>query len=218
MPVITKTPVCHGVEYNDKAASLSCVFDTKEEYITHLIRNKEIEKDPHRYDDGLIHLRGTLKVDARVKRGLNWNDVVATSAIIEQGMINRYQYLPKTMKGVKTTLGIPSLELYMLHNNFDTACPNGGYAVSVLRIPEQASHLDFSSVRAKLTLFYGQRIALSHLPQSGNILGLSPRHLEIDCPDAYHVAKQKGCGAEVLNILKPRSIVAACIYRLINRK
>ena len=218
MPGTIKTPVCHGVEDNSQAFSISCVFDTKEEYITHLIRTKEIEKDPRRYNDGMIHLRGVLKIDQRVRKGLNWNDVVATSAIVEPGMINRYQYLPKTMKGVKTCLGIPSLELYMLHNNFDTACPGGGYAADILRIPEQASHLDFSSVRAKLTLFYGKRIALSRLPKSDSIMGLSPRHLEIDCPDAYHVARQKGCGAEILNVLKPRSMVAAYIYRLINRK
>ena len=218
MPVTIKTPVYHGVDDSNHKTALSCVFDTKEEYITHLIRNKEIEKDPRHYDDGLIHLRGTLKVDARVKKGLNWNDVVVTSAIIESGMISRYQYLPKTTKGIKTTLNIPNLELYMLHNNFDTICTSGIYDVDILRIPEQASHLDFSSVRAKLTLFYGKRIALSHLPQSRAVLGLSPHHLEIDCPDAYRVAKQKGCGVEVLNILKARSIVAAYIYRLINRK
>ena len=66
---------------NDKISSF--VFDTKEEFISHLIKTKEIKKDPSRYNDGLIHLIGTLKVDNRVKKGLNWNDVVVTAAIVD---------------------------------------------------------------------------------------------------------------------------------------
>lgn len=218
MPVKNKTPVNHGVDNSDYQTEVSCIFDTKEEYITHLIRQKEISKDPRRYNDGMIHLLGTLKINQRVKKGLNWNDVVATSAIVDKGMISRYQYLPKTKKGVKTFLNIPNLELYMLHNNFDTICSNGQYTLGTLRISSEASHLDFSSVRANLTLFYGERIALSRLPQSKNILGLSPAHLEIDCPDAYRVAKAKGCGSEVLNILKPRSQIFAYFCRLLGKK
>ncbi len=218
MPVISKTPVNHGVKDKEQTTSLSCVFDTKEEYITHLIRQKEIKKDSRHHNDGMIYLIGTLKIDNRVKKGLNWSDVVATSAIVEKGMISRYQYLPKTRKGIKTSLGIPNLELYMLHNNFDTICKNGHYHLDTLRISNEASHLDFSSVSTKLTLFYGQRMALSRLPKSGNIFGLSPANLEIDCPDAYHVAKEKGCGSEILNILKPRSLLVACFYRLIGKK
>ena len=218
MPVTRQTPVNHGVENIETTNTLSCVFDTKEEYITHLIRQKEINKDPRQYNDEMIHLIGTLKIDNRVKKGLNWSDVVATSAIVAKGMISRYQYLPKTQKGVKTSLGIPNLELYMLHNNFDTICKNGHYHLDTLRISSEASHLDFSSVSAKLTLFYGERIALSKLPKSKNIFGLSPSHLEIDCPDAYHVAKEKGCGSEVLNILKPRSPIITYFYRLLGKK
>ena len=217
MPGITTTPVCHGVEQINQTAA-SCVFDTKEEFIAHLIRTKEIKKDPRRYNDDMIHLLGTLKIDRRVKKGLNWNDVIATSAIVEKGMISRYQYLPRTCKGVRTSLSVPSLELYMFHNNFNAICKNGIYIIDLFRISEQASHLDFSSVRTKLALFYGQKIALSKLPQADNILGLNPSHLEIDCPDAYRTAKLKGCGTEVLNMLRPHHPVMACIYRLIKRK
>lgn len=209
------TPVCSGVLQNN---STSCVFDTKEEFIAHLIRNNEIKKDTRRYHDGLIHLSGTLKIDGRVKKGLNWNDVVATSAIVAPEMISRYQYLPRTHKGIKTTLKIPSLELYMLHNNFSAICKNGGYIVDQFRIPEHASHLDFSSVSAKLTLFYGQRIALSHLPKAKAVLGLASRHLEIDCPDAYHVAKEKGCGNDILNVLRPQSFFTVYVSKLFGQK
>ena len=215
---MTKAPVNHGVHNINQSTDVSCVFDTKEEYITHLIRNKEINKDPHNYNDGMIHLIGTLKIDNRVKKGLNWNDVVVTAAIVEKGMISRYQYLPKTKKGIKTNLSIPNLELYMLHNNFDTICSNGHYTLNILRISSEASHIDFSIVRSKLTLFYGQHIALSKLPRSNNILGLNPSHLEIDCPDAYRVAKERGCGSEVLNTLKPRSQLVAYVYRLLGKK
>ncbi len=218
MPVTNKAPVYRGVEIQSTLSSLSCVFDTKEEYITHLIQTKEIKKDPRHYQDGAIHLLGTLKIDGRVKKGLNWNDVVATSAIVEKGMISRYQYLPRTHKGIKTNLNIPSLELYMLHNNFSAICTKGHYEVDLFRISEQASHLDFSSVRANLTLFYGQKIALSRLPQAKNVLGLNLSRLEIDCPDAYHVAKSKGCGVEVLNWLKPKNYLISSFCRLIGKK
>ena len=133
-------------------------------------------------------------------------------------MISRYQYLPRTIKGVKTSLNIPSLSLYMFHNNFNAICSGDHYKVDLFRIPEHASHLDFSSVSANLTLFYGQRIALSRLPKAKNVLGLSPRHLEVDCPDAYHIAKEKGCSPDILNILRPHNPVIACIYRLIGKK
>ncbi len=218
MPVTSKTPVCRGVESQKTASSLSCVFDTKEEYITHLIKIKEIKKDPRHYHDDAIHLLGTLKIDGRVKKGLNWSDVVATSAIVEKGMISRYQYLPRTYKGIKTGLSIPSLELYMLHNNFNAICKKDHYEVDLFRISEQASHLDFSSVRANLTLFYGKKIALSRLPQAKNILGLNLSRLEIDCQDAYRVAKCKGCGTEVLNWLKPKNPLVSILYRFIGKK
>ncbi len=218
MQITNKAAVYRELCGIDNHSSTSCVFDTKEEYITHLIKTKEIKKDPHRYNDGLIHLIGTLKVDNRVKKGLNWNDVVATSAIVEKGMISRYQYLPRTIKGVKTSLNIPSLSLYMFHNNFNAICSGDHYKVDLFRIPEHASHLDFSSVSANLTLFYGQRIALSRLPKAKNVLGLSPRHLEVDCPDAYHIAKEKGCSPDILKILRPHNPVIACIYRLIGKK
>ncbi len=218
MQIACKSASCRDCSDSNINSTISCVFDTKEEYIAHLIKIKEIKKDTRRHSDGLIHLKGTLKIDGRVKKGLNWNDVVSTTAIVEKGMISRYQYLPRTYKGIKTSLSIPSLELYMFHNNFSAICTNKHYEVDLFRISEQASHLDFSSVSANLTLFYGQRIALSRLPKAKNILGLSSKHLEVDCPDAYHVAKEKGCGADILNILRPKNPVVACIYRLIGKK
>lgn len=209
------TPAYSGVQY---PKTNSCVFDTKEEFIAYLIRNNEIKKDTSRYNDDMIHLSGTLKIDDRVKKGLNWNDVVATSAIVEDGMISRYQYLPRTHKGIKTALDIPSLELYMLHNNFSAICTNNTYAVDLFRIPANAGHLDFSSVSANLTLFYGQRIALSKLPKSKGVLGLSPASLEVDCPNAYRVAKEKGCGTDILNVLRPQNMFTVCVNKLFGQK
>ena len=215
MPINKQTSYVFEVDNTKTDKFSSFVFDTKEEFITHLIKTKEIKKDPSRYNDGLIHLIGTLKIDNRVKKGLNWNDVVSTTAIVEKGMISRYQYLPRTFKGVKTNLDIPSLALYMFHNNFDAICCDDHYSVDLLRIPAHASHLDFSSVSSKLTLFYGHRIALSKLPKANSILGLSPKHLEVDCSDAYHIAKTKGCGADILDVLRPQNPIFAYFSRLI---
>ncbi|MBR2921890.1 MAG: hypothetical protein IKC10_01070 [Alphaproteobacteria bacterium] len=217
MPTNKQTSCVFEVDNTKTDKFSSFVFDTKEEFITHLIKTKEIKKDPSRYNDGLIHLIGTLKIDNRVKKGLNWNDVVSTAAIVDKGMISRYQYLPRTVKGVKTFLDIPSLALYMFHNNFDAVYKNEHYSVDLFRIPAHASHLDFSSVSSKLTLFYGHRIALSRLPKAKSILGLSPKHLEVDCPDAYHVAKEKGCGTDILDVLRPQNPIFAYINRVIKK-
>ncbi len=217
MPTNKQTSCVFEVDNTKTDKFSSFVFDTKEEFITHLIKTKEIKKDPSRYNDGLIHLIGTLKIDNRVKKGLNWNDVVSTAAIVDKGMISRYQYLPRTVKGVKTVLDIPSLALYMFHNNFDAVYKNEHYSVDLFRIPAHASHLDFSSVSSKLTLFYGHRIALSRLPKAKSILGLSPKHLEVDCPDAYHVAKEKGCGTDILDVLRPQNPIFAYINRVIKK-
>lgn len=218
MPITKQTSAFNEVANIKNDNSKSFVFDTKEEFITHLIKTKEIKKDPSRYNDGLIHLIGTLKIDNRVKKGLNWNDVVATTAIVENGMISRYQYLPRTFKGIKTQLDIPNLDLYMFHNNFDAICNNKYYNVDLLRIPAHASHLDFSSVSTKLTLFYGHRIALSRLPKANNILGLSPKHLEVDCSDAYHIAKSKGCGSDILEVLRPQNPILSYFRKILRKK
>jgi hypothetical protein len=42
--------------------------------------------------------------------------------------------------------------------------------------------------------------------------------LVVDCPDAYYVARDKGCSAEILKILKPHNPMTACLYRLIRSK
>ena len=105
----------------------------------------------------------------------------------------------------------------MFHNNFDAVYKNEHYSVDLFRIPAHASHLDFSSVSSKLTLFYGHRIALSRLPKAKSILGLSPKHLEVDCPDAYHVAKEKGCGTDILDVLRPQNPIFAYINRVIKK-
>lgn len=190
-------------------------FPTIWEYISYLIKTNEIKKDTQRYDDDLIHLCGTLKIDSRVKKGLNWSDVVVNSAIVEDGMISSYQYLPMTSKGVKTALEIPSLELYMKHNNYNAVYTGNRYHVETLRISEQASNLDFSSVSANLTLFYGKNIALSHLPQSKTLLGLSSKGLKIDCPNPYEKAIESGCGEEILKELKPKSFLSRCFQKVV---
>lgn len=191
---------------NDKRISLKgvCVFDTKEEFIAHLIRTEQIQKDTHPSpDDGLIHLKGVLKIDSRVKSGLNWNDVVVTSAVVEEGKVSRYQYLPLTYKGVTTDLKAPDLQQYMQHNNYGAVFKDDMWHVEVLRIPESATHLNFSSVKSQLTLFYGQQINLSDLPYSRNLFGLSPHRLGVDCVNARRIAQQKGCGKEILKLLPP---------------
>ena len=218
MPNIKQISSCCEIDKNKQQNTPQCFFETKEEFIAHLIKNKEILKDPHRHSDGLIHLKGTLKIDDRVKKGLNWNDVVVTSAIVDKGMISRYQYLPRTHKGIKTSLRVPSLALYMFHNNFNAICIKDKYVVDMFRIPAHASHLNFSSVSANLTLFYGEKIALSCLPKAKHILGLRPEHLEIDCSNPYKVAKSKGCSEEVLKFLRPQNTLIACIYNIIGYK
>ena len=64
-------------------------------------------------------------------------------------------------------------------------------------------------------MLYGHRIALSRLPKANSILGLSPKHLEVDCSDAYHIAKDKGCGADILDVLRPQNTILAYFNRLI---
>lgn len=177
------------------------VFETKEEFITMLIRKGEIKKDTHHYNDGCIHLLGVLKINKRVKKYLSWNDVVVTSAVVETGMVSKYQHLPKTYKGVTTTLRAPDVDTYMQHNNYGAEYRDNKWYVDVLRIPESASHLNFSNVNANMTLFYGHQISLSNLPYSKNILGLAPYSLGIDCSNAYKTAQQKGCGKEILKTL-----------------
>ena len=182
-------------------------FETKEEFIAHLIKIGEIKKSARSDStDGLIYLQGCLKIDKRVKPFLSWNDVVTTSAVVEPGMVSRYQYLPKTYKGVTTTLTAPDLKSYMEHNNYGAEYKDNKWYVSTLRIPESATHLDFSSVNTDLTLFYGHQISLSSLPYSKSILGLSPYSLGIDCPNPRKVAQQKGCGNEILKTLPPSNM------------
>lgn len=218
MPDNNDVPSRDGEEGSLQNLSNSHVFETKWDYIIYLIEKGIIYRDMRRHDDDLIHLCGTLPIDSRVKKGLNWDDVVVTSAIVEPGMVSKYQYLPKTYKGVKTTLKIPSLELYMKHNNYNAVCTDNKYYVDLFRISEQASDLDFSSVSANLTLFYGDHIALSHLPKSKSILGISTKNLEIDCQDSYRVAKQKGCSEEILSVLRPQSSIATYFYRFVGKK
>ena len=180
----------------------SCTFDTKEEFIAHLIRIGEIQKSPHHLpNDGFICLQGVLKIDHRVKSGLNWSDVITTSAIVADGQISNYKYLPLTTKGITTNLKAPDLAQYMLHNNYGATCKNNQWYVNTLRIPESASHLDFSPVHARQTLFYGRQINLSQLPYSRMIFGLSPQYLGIDCPNARQIARNKGCGKDILKIM-----------------
>jgi hypothetical protein len=197
------------IQYNEvksKSQTEISHFETKEEFISYLIEKKELTKDTHHSNsDGFIYLKGVLKIDKRVKSGLNWSDVVVTSAIVEDGQISKYHFLPMTYKGIKTKLKAPDIVAYMKHNNFDAQIKNNFWHVKTFRIPESAEHLDFSSVKTELTLFYGKRIELSKLPIAGITLGLGLKELSIDCPNAYNKAKEKGCGRDILTALQPRS-------------
>lgn len=208
-------PAISGItDKNEIKRSQSSIdaFETKEEFIAHLIKIGEV-KISTRSDntDGCIYLQGCLKIDKRVKKFLSWNDVVVTSAVVEPGMVSRYQYLPRTEKGVTTTLRAPDLKSYMEHNNYGAEYRDNKWYVNTLRIPESATHLDFSNVNAELTLFYGHQISLSSLPYSKNILGLSPYSLGIDCPNARKLAQQKGCGKEILKALPAPNPLAGFI-------
>ncbi|MCQ2740679.1 MAG: hypothetical protein MJ210_00975 [Alphaproteobacteria bacterium] len=55
---------------------------------------------------------------------------------------------------------------------------------------------------------------MSHLPQSKTLLGVSPENLEIDCPNPYKVAKQKGCSKEILETLKPENPLSRCLQMI----
>ncbi|MCQ2740678.1 MAG: hypothetical protein MJ210_00970 [Alphaproteobacteria bacterium] len=141
MPITSnQQPSSSGTEKT--LQNLSNPFETKEEFLLSLIANQEIKKDPRHYNDNLLHLIGTLVIDERVKIGLPWNGVATTSAIVKAGMVSKYEYLPVTSKGVKTALEIPSLELYMKHNNYNAVYTGNRYHVETLRISEQASNLD----------------------------------------------------------------------------
>lgn len=192
-----------------KPQSSMHAFETKEEFIAHLIRTGEIQKDPHHpCNDGFIYLKGVLKIDKRVKRFLSWKDVIVTSAVVDSGMISKYQYLPKTYKGVTTNLKAPDLKSYMEHNNYGAKHTEDKWIIDdIFRISDDASHLDFSSVEVtNVTLFYGHQIQLSKLPYSKSILGLSPYSLGIDCPNPRKIAQQKGCGPEILKTLPPSNM------------
>lgn len=198
-----------------KSQSDICDFETKEEFIAHLISIGEVKKSTRPGNsDGCIYLEGCLKIDKRVKRLLAWDDVVVTSAVVEDDMVAHYEYLPKTYKGVTTSLEVKDLKTYMEHNNYGAEFKENRWYVNTLRIPETASHLDFSSVSADLTLFYGHQISLSNLPYSKNILGLAPYCLGIDCPNARKVAQQKGCGKEILKTLPAANLFAGFIDNL----
>lgn len=204
-----ESTVYETIQYNEvksKSQTEISHFETKEEFITYLIEKKELTKDTHHHNnDGFIYLKGVLKIDQRVKSGLNWSDVVVTSAIVEDGKISKYNFLPMTYKGIKTKLKAPDTVSYMKHNNFDAQIKNNFWHVKTFRIPESAEHLNFSSVKAELTLFYGKRIDLSKLPIADITLGLGLKELSIDCPNAYNRAKEKGCGRDILIALQPKS-------------
>lgn len=187
------------------AQSGAHTFETKEEFIAHLIRIGEIQKDTrHHEDDGCIYLQGILRIDRRVKPFLNWNDVIVTAAVVEEGMVSRYQYLPRAYQGIQTEMKAPSLAAYMQHNNWGAEFKDDQWFVKKLHIRKVSEHLDFSHVDvAKDTLFSGQGISLSRLPKTHRyIVGLNPYSLEIDCDNAYEVAAAKGCGHAILKTLE----------------
>lgn len=193
-----------GIKQSQKSVS---VFATKEEYIFDLAKKKLIELDTHHpAGDGYIYIKGVLPINEQCNPYWDWSDVIATSAVISNSMVRRYQNLPKTYKGIKTDLKPLTIESYMLHNNYGAkADENGIYHVETLRIPPSAEHLDFSSVEAKVTLFYGNNsIPLSKLPYSRNVLGINIGRLEVDCDNPYEVAKARGCGAKILKALEPK--------------
>lgn len=188
------------------------VFNTKEEYIIYLAEKHLIELDTrHSEKDGYLRINGVLPIDEQCNPYWDWSDVIATSATISKGAVRRYQHLPKTYKGITISkedknLKPLTIESYMLHNKFGVQRDeNGFYHVDTLRIPSTLQNLDFSSIKAKVTLFFGDNsMPLSKLPYSELILGMSIGRLELDCDNPYEVAKEKGCGAKILKALEPK--------------
>lgn len=188
------------------------VFNTKEDYIIYLAEKRLIELDTrHSEKDGYLRINGVLPIDEHCNPYWDWSDVIATSATISNGAVRRYQHLPKTYKGITISkedknLKPLTIESYMLHNKFgEQRGEDGFYHVDTLRIPPTLQNLDFSSVKAEVTLFFGDNsIALSKLPYSQNLFGISIGRLDIDCDNPYEVAKEKGCGHKILKALEPK--------------
>ena len=209
--------ICPNLDNNELRHSKSnrkpvSVFATKEEYIADLAEKHKIELDTHHPNDGYLYVKGVLVIDESCNPYWDWSDVVATSAVVKKDkdnksdMVKRYHHLPKTYKGIKTDLKPMTIESYMLHNNYGAKADKDGiYNIKTLRIPPHTEHLDYSCIKAEITLFFSDNsIALSKLPYSQNLFGISIGRLDIDCDNPYEVAKEKGCGYKILKALEPK--------------
>ncbi len=183
------------------------LFDTKEEFIKYLIETHQIVYQKSYKKDGTIHLLGNLIIDKRVKSGLDWSDVEATSASVEEGLITKYRYLPRTQKGVKTSLTTTSLDEYVTHNACKMQKRGDKYVYNgTFRIPNASKLPDFSRLTAKKVFcYYKGKIDLEHLPYTEEgIFGLQAENIITQGGDICKTAKAKGLGKNICRELKKR--------------
>ncbi len=182
-------------------------FETKEEYIAHLIEQHKIRKASNPSDKDKIYLSGCLIIDNTVKSGLDWSDVVADSAIVFDGLISKYQYLPLTKNGVKTSLTTSSLDKFMKHNACEAEKNNGCYYVKgIFRVPDIGVLPDLSPVSADRVLCYHKgKLELEKLPYGREgFFGLPADHIITKSRNCVKIAKAKGFSHETFKALKAR--------------
>ncbi len=182
-------------------------FETKEEYIKFLLDTNKISYDKNKIKNSIIYLKGHLDIDDRVKSGLDWSDVVVTSATVAPGKISKYQYLPCAKSGIKTNLHTLSTDEFMKHNAFYALKKGDKYFVpGIFRIPAAETLPDFSQVCAdKVYCYYRGKIHLERLPNASNgIFGIRAENIITRHPNIIKTAKAKGLGKNICKELKKR--------------
>lgn len=183
-------------------------FETKEEYIKSLLDNSEgISKHSQKFDDDKIHLQGCLKIDRRVKSGLDWSDVVADTAVVVDGQISRYDYLPLTRQGLKSSLCAENTEQFMRHNAYGENIVGEKYILKkTFRINSTEKMPDLSNVTAERVIWYGcGKIELDCLPRAEKgFFGLSSENIITRGRDIARRARKAGLRQETLSALKQR--------------
>ena len=204
---VIKNPASPSHSATRRNIPLSPQFETKEEYIKFLLDTNKISYDKLRIKNSIIYLKGHLHIDERVKSGLDWSDVVVTSATVASGKISKYAYLPCSKAGVKSNLHTLSIDEFMKHNAYHAQKKNGKYIVpGIFRIPAADILPDFSLVQAeKVYCYYNGKVNLERLPYaSKGIFGIKAENIITPMPNALRTAKAKGLGKNICRELKKR--------------
>lgn len=183
-------------------------FETKEEYIKSLLDNGEgISKYSQKFNDDKIHLRGCLKIDRRVKSGLDWSDVIADNAVVEDGQVSRYDYLPMTLQGVKSSLSAENTAQFMMHNAYGEKASGEKYTLKrTFRVNCTENMPDLSNVTAERVIWYGnEKIDLDKLPHAEKgFFGIKSENIITHGRDITRRARKAGLRQETLEALKQR--------------